>query len=68
MKIHDSNYWNARIAKIFATREAELTKKLNNIKQRRKDGWGYRRVYIEEYQVRKHTRGGYYANVPVKNK
>lgn len=55
-----------RIDAIFARHRRELEAKRLRLDQRQKAGWVYKRIYREEVRIKRHTRAGHYALIPVR--
>lgn len=58
----------AKVEAIFRQRRKELLTKLARLRERKKEGWRYKRVYRKRHKVPEHWVTGHYAMLPVKRK
>jgi hypothetical protein len=50
----------------FEARILELELAIDRLRKRQSEGWRYRRTWIRPTTVKKHTRDGYFAMLPIK--
>jgi hypothetical protein len=50
----------------FETRILELEQAIERLRKRQAEGWRYKKTWIRPTTVKKHTRQGYFAMLPIR--